>query len=93
MVWMKYRGTAGKPGGNREHKPHPIAREVSSLLEGNLALFASCERAAEAGRRGGKLSRVRSSQRLGSVMTRRRELEGKISECNEVKDGCPESEP
>ena len=34
---------------NRENKPHPIAREVSSLLEGNLAMFANCERAAAAG--------------------------------------------
>jgi hypothetical protein len=24
-VWMKERGTAGKPGGNREHTPHPEA--------------------------------------------------------------------
>ena len=24
-VWMKSRGTAGKPGGNRENKPHPTA--------------------------------------------------------------------
>ena len=24
-VWRKSRGTAGKPGGNREHKPHPVA--------------------------------------------------------------------
>jgi len=60
---------------------------------GNLARFASCERAAEAGRRGGKLSRVRFSQPLGSVMTGRRELDGKRSECNEVKGVCPESEP
>jgi hypothetical protein len=25
QVWMKSRGTAGKPGGNRENKPHPEA--------------------------------------------------------------------
>ena len=30
-------------------KPYPIAKGVSSLLEGNLAMVASCERAAAAG--------------------------------------------
>ena len=33
----------------------------------------------------GKLSRVKFSQLLGSVMTGRREPDGKISEYNEVK--------
>lgn len=52
-------------------------------------MFANCERAAE----GGKLSRVRPSQPLGSVMTGKREPEGKRSERSEVKDVRPESEP
>ena len=52
-------------------------------------MFANCERNAKAK----KLSRVRWSQPLGSVMTGRRKLEGKISEYNEVKGVCPESEP
>ncbi len=43
-------------------------------------MFANCERNAKAK----KLSRVRLSQPLGSVMTGRRKPEGKISECNEV---------
>jgi hypothetical protein len=25
QVWMQSCGTAGKLGGNREHKPHPVA--------------------------------------------------------------------
>jgi hypothetical protein len=33
MARMKYRGTAGKPGGNRENKPHPKALGVSWILE------------------------------------------------------------
>jgi len=33
MERMKYRGTAGKPGGNRENKPQPKAMGASSLLE------------------------------------------------------------
>lgn len=52
-------------------------------------MFACSERAAE----GGKLSRERTSQPLGSVMTGKRKLKGKRSECSEVKDVCPESEP
>jgi hypothetical protein len=35
LVWMKSCGTVGKPDGNRENKPHPVAREVSRLLENN----------------------------------------------------------
>ena len=56
-------------------------REVGGEGRGNLAMHASCER----NRTSGKLSRVRLSQPLGSVMTGRREPDGKISECNEVK--------
>jgi len=52
-------------------------------------MFANCERTATAE----KLSRVRFSQLLGSVKTGRRKPEGKISECDEVKGVCPESEP
>ena len=33
MKRMKYCGTAGKPGGNRENKPHPKSMGASSLLE------------------------------------------------------------
>jgi hypothetical protein len=58
MVRMKYRGTVGKPDGNRENKPHPKATGASSLLEGDLALSANCERTATERRgRSGKLSR------------------------------------
>jgi len=32
-LWIKYCGTAGKPGGYGENKPYPTAGEVSSLLE------------------------------------------------------------
>ncbi len=78
----------GNQAANRENKPHPVARGVSSLLAGNLAMFASCERAAE----GGKLSRVRSSQPLGSGMTGRQEPEGKRSVSSEVKCVCTESD-
>ena len=33
LVRLKYCGTAGKPGGNREDKPRPGVTEVSCLLE------------------------------------------------------------
>ena len=33
MERMKYCGTAGKPGGNRENKPQPKTMGASSLLE------------------------------------------------------------
>jgi hypothetical protein len=33
MERVKYCGTVGKPGGNRENKPHPKAMGASSLLE------------------------------------------------------------
>ncbi len=65
--------------------------EVTKWL-GDLAMFASCERAVEAGCQGGKLSRVGFSQPLGSVMAGRRELAGQRSEGSEVKGGCPESD-
>jgi hypothetical protein len=58
--------------------------EVTKWL-GNLAMFASCGRAAKAGGRGGKLPRVGFSQPLGSVMAGRRELVGQRSEGSEVK--------
>jgi hypothetical protein len=63
-----------------------------TCVVGNLAMSASCERAAGAGCRGGKLSRVRSSQPLGSVMSGRRERSGQINEGSEVKGVCPESD-
>ena len=56
-------------------------------------MLASCERSAGAGCQGGKLSRVRSSQPLGSVMSGRRERSGQINEGSEVKDVCSESDP
>jgi hypothetical protein len=49
MERLKYCGTAGKPGGNREYKPQPKTMGVSSLLEGNLAMNVSCERAEKSG--------------------------------------------
>ena len=30
--WLRYCGTAGKPGGNRENKPQPETPEVPGLL-------------------------------------------------------------
>ena len=36
LLWIKYCGTAGKPGGNRENKPYPKAWGVPSLLEKTL---------------------------------------------------------
>jgi hypothetical protein len=32
-VWSKYYGTAGKPSGNKENKPRPVALEETSLLD------------------------------------------------------------
>jgi hypothetical protein len=31
--WLKYCGAAGKPGGNGENKPRPVAVEDPSLLD------------------------------------------------------------
>ena len=39
----------GNQAANREYKRHPTVWGVPSLLEGNLAMFASCERTAQAG--------------------------------------------
>jgi hypothetical protein len=40
MERVKYCGTVGKPGGNRENKPHPKALGASSLLESNNGVIA-----------------------------------------------------
>ena len=59
-----------QPGSFVEGRRNPgYHGDSQNKRPGDLAMFASCERAAEAVRRGGKLSRVRSSQPLGSVMT------------------------
>ena len=42
MERVKYCGTVGKPGGNRENKPHPKAMGASSLLERDLVFRAIC---------------------------------------------------
>jgi hypothetical protein len=39
LAWMKYCGTAGKPGGRQRKKPHPTGRGVSSLLEQHRNTF------------------------------------------------------
>ena len=38
MVRLKYCGTVGKPGGNRENKPQPTTMGASSLLENRHCL-------------------------------------------------------
>jgi len=38
-VWLKYCGTAGKPGGNRENKPQPVASEETGLLDSIVYAF------------------------------------------------------
>jgi hypothetical protein len=38
-VWLKYCGTAGKPGGNRENKPQPVASEETGLLDSMRKIF------------------------------------------------------
>ncbi len=72
----------------RQFSPQPVA--IGAVMEltkwlGDLAMFASCERAVEAGCRSGKLSRVGFSQPLGSVMPGQRELVRQRSEGSEVK--------
>jgi len=64
QVWMKLRGTAGNPGGNRENKPHPVATirtergEIASerhaeVSRGHTRLGAGDAREAPQGQRRG----------------------------------------
>jgi hypothetical protein len=39
-VWLKYGGTAGKPSGNGENKPQPVAWGETGLLD-SLSHFIS----------------------------------------------------
>ena len=63
-VWMKSRGTAGKPGGNRENTPHPAATtrtergEIASerhaeVSRGHTRIDAGDAREAPQGRKAG----------------------------------------
>src|SRR5262249_8417914 len=72
-VWMKSCGTAGKPGGNSEHKPHPAAMtrtergEISAdrhaeVSRGHTRLDAGDAREAPQGRQAG--------QQIGGAATR-----------------------